>query len=134
MICGRIFNSISLNHYLLKNPYNNCYIRKNQKINSDSWTLRVQSQPPSNLFVLSSLSVVGSISKTRARFHHTLIKNKQRIAYGETLSNATLVKCRKCGNPLGYITVLGKALTPLLQPLQNLKIIGICMECFQKKQ
>jgi hypothetical protein len=63
-----------------------------------------------------------------------LFKGKKEPFHGEILNDAKLVRCKKCGKPLGYITVLGKALTPLWQPLQNLKIIGICMECFQKKQ
>ena len=51
---------------------------------------------------------------------------------GEIMSNAKLVRCRKCRKPLGYVTVLGKALL-LRQPLQNVRIIGICIECFQKE-
>jgi hypothetical protein len=44
-----------------------------------------------------------------------------------------LVRCQKCGKPLGYVTVLARGLTSLMQPLQNVKIVAICIDCFQKK-
>jgi hypothetical protein len=50
------------------------------------------------------------------------------------MSAPTLVKCQKCGKPLGYVTVLAKGLTPLMQPLQNLKVVAICVTCSQKKK
>jgi len=53
--------------------------------------------------------------------------------HGEILNDTKLVKCRKCGKPLGYVTVLAKTLLPSWRPLQNVKIIGICIECFQKE-
>jgi hypothetical protein len=43
------------------------------------------------------------------------------------------VRCQKCGKPLGYVTVLVKGLMGFQQPLQNVKIVAICMDCFQKK-
>jgi hypothetical protein len=47
--------------------------------------------------------------------------------------DAKPVRCQKCGNPLGYVTVLAKGLR-FQQPLQNVKIVAICMDCFQKKK
>lgn len=44
------------------------------------------------------------------------------------MSGTRPVKCQKCGKPLGYVTVLAKGLT-LSQPLQDAKIIAICMGC-----
>jgi hypothetical protein len=49
------------------------------------------------------------------------------------MNNTKPVRCQKCGKPLGYVTVLAKGLTSFQQPIQNLKIVAICMECFQKK-
>ena len=49
------------------------------------------------------------------------------------MSDAKPVRCQKCGKPLGYVTVLAKGLLGMQQPLQNVKLIAIWMECFQKK-
>ncbi len=43
------------------------------------------------------------------------------------------VKCQKCGNPVGYITVLGKGLTSFQLPLDNVEIVAVCIECAEKK-
>jgi hypothetical protein len=50
------------------------------------------------------------------------------------MSNARPLRCQKCGKPLGYVTVLAKGITSLPQPLQDVKLVAICMECFQKKK
>jgi hypothetical protein len=42
------------------------------------------------------------------------------------------VRCQKCGKPIGYVTVLGKGLMGFQQPVTNVKIVAICMECAQK--
>ncbi|MHC3128883.1 MAG: hypothetical protein IBV52_02255 [Candidatus Bathyarchaeota archaeon] len=49
------------------------------------------------------------------------------------MSEAKPVRCQKCGKPLGYVTVLAKGLLGLQQPLQNVKLVAICMECSQKR-
>jgi len=49
------------------------------------------------------------------------------------MSKAKPIRCQRCGKPLGYVTALAKALTSLPQPLQNLKLVAICMESSQKK-
>ncbi len=49
------------------------------------------------------------------------------------MSDAKPLRCQKCGKPVGYVTVLVKGLLSLQQPLENVKIVAICMECFQKK-
>ena len=54
--------------------------------------------------------------------------------YGEKIGVSEPLRCQKCGNPIGYVTVLAKGLTSFQQPIQNVKIIGICMECAQKKK
>ena len=56
------------------------------------------------------------------------------VFFGEKMSDAKPVRCQKCGNPIGYVTVLGKGLTSFQQPVQNVKIVAICMECAQKKK
>jgi hypothetical protein len=52
---------------------------------------------------------------------------------GDEMSEVKPVRCQKCGKPLGYITVLGKGLISH-QRIQNVKIVAVCMECFQKKK
>jgi len=61
-------------------------------------------------------------------------KSDVELFYGEKMSDARPVRCQKCGKPLGYVTVLAKGLTSFQQPIQNVKIVAICMECFQKKK
>ena len=48
------------------------------------------------------------------------------------MSEAKPIRCQKCGKPLGFVTVLSKGLLGLQQPLQNVKLVAICMDCFQK--
>ncbi|UCH32516.1 MAG: hypothetical protein JSV05_03820 [Candidatus Bathyarchaeota archaeon] len=50
------------------------------------------------------------------------------------MSDDKPVRCRKCGRALGYVTVLTKGLLGLQQPLKNVKLVAICMECFRKKK
>ncbi len=42
------------------------------------------------------------------------------------------VRCQKCGKSIGYVTVLGKGLMGFQQPVTNVKIVAICMDCAQK--
>jgi len=49
------------------------------------------------------------------------------------MSEAKPVRCQKCGKPIGYVTVLSKGLMSMQQPLQNVKIIAVCMDCARKK-
>jgi hypothetical protein len=42
------------------------------------------------------------------------------------------VRCQKCGKPVGYITVLAKGLLSFQQPIGNVKIVAVCMECAGK--
>ena len=44
------------------------------------------------------------------------------------------LRCQKCGKPLGYVTVISKGITSLPQPLQDVKLVAICMECFENKK
>jgi len=52
----------------------------------------------------------------------------------EAMNNAQPVRCQKCGKPVGYVTVLARGVMGLQQPLQNVKVIAVCMECAQKKK
>jgi hypothetical protein len=63
-----------------------------------------------------------------------LKKTEGELFHGEKMSDARPVRCQKCGKPLGYVTVLAKGLMWFQQPIQNVKIVAICMECFQKKK
>jgi hypothetical protein len=54
--------------------------------------------------------------------------------YGEERSGSEPVRCQKFGKPIGYVTVLGRGLTSFQQPIQNVKIVAICMECAEKKR
>jgi hypothetical protein len=42
------------------------------------------------------------------------------------------VRCQKCRKPVGYITLLTKGLMGIQQPIHNIKIVAICLECSQK--
>jgi DNA-directed RNA polymerase subunit RPC12/RpoP len=44
------------------------------------------------------------------------------------------VRCQKCGKPVGDITVLVQGFMGLQQPLQNAKVVAICMDCSQQKK
>jgi len=35
---------------------------------------------------------------------------------------------------MGFVTVLTKGLTGLQQPVLGIKIVGICMDCYQNKK
>ncbi len=50
------------------------------------------------------------------------------------MGNDKPVRCQKCGKPVGYVTVLAKGLTGLQQPLENVKVVAVCMECTQHKK
>ncbi|MDH5375863.1 MAG: hypothetical protein OEW95_08635 [Candidatus Bathyarchaeota archaeon] len=50
------------------------------------------------------------------------------------MSDAKPLRCRKCGRALGYVTVLATSLLGLQQPVKNVKLVAICMECFRKKK
>ena len=50
------------------------------------------------------------------------------------MNNTGPLRCQKCGKPLGYVTVLAKGLTSLPQPLQDVKLFAVCMECFEKRK
>ena len=49
------------------------------------------------------------------------------------MSDAIPVRCQKCRKPIGFITVLTKGFRGLQQPVPDVKLVGICMECYQKK-
>ena len=42
------------------------------------------------------------------------------------------VQCPKCRKPVGYISLRTKSLMGIQQPVHNIKIVAICMECSQK--
>jgi hypothetical protein len=48
------------------------------------------------------------------------------------MSESKPVKCQKCGKPVGYITVLAKGLMSFQQPMRNVKVVAVCMECAGK--
>ncbi|MGB9135420.1 MAG: hypothetical protein WCC63_07575 [Candidatus Bathyarchaeia archaeon] len=50
------------------------------------------------------------------------------------MNDSRPIRCQKCGKPLGYVTVLAKGLTSLPQSLQKVKLVAICMECFEKRR
>ena len=50
------------------------------------------------------------------------------------MSNAKPVRCQQCGKPIGFITVLAKGFRGLQQPIPNVKLVAICMDCFQKNK
>ena len=50
------------------------------------------------------------------------------------MADSNPVRCQKCGKPIGYVTVLSKGLTGFQQPMPNVKIIALCMDCAEKRQ
>jgi hypothetical protein len=48
------------------------------------------------------------------------------------MNDSKPVRCQKCGKPVGYVTMLAKGLLGIQQPIHNVKIVAICMECSQK--
>ena len=50
------------------------------------------------------------------------------------MSDAKPVKCQKCGRPMGFLTVLSKGFFGLQQLLPKVKLVGICIESFHKKE
>jgi len=54
--------------------------------------------------------------------------------YGDKIDGAEPVRCQKCRTPIGYITILGKGLLSMQQPIHNVKIIAICMDCARNKK
>ena len=64
-----------------------------------------------------------------------LFKGKVKAySIGDGMIEDKPVRCQKCGKPIGYVTVLGRGLTGLQQPVPNVKVVAICMECAQKKK
>jgi hypothetical protein len=43
------------------------------------------------------------------------------------------LRCKKCGRPIGYITLTTKSLLGTPQPAPNLKIDAVCMNCRSPK-
>jgi hypothetical protein len=54
--------------------------------------------------------------------------------FSEKISPVEPVRCQKCRKSIGYITVLAKGLMSFQQPIENVKIVAICMDCTQKKK
>lgn len=48
------------------------------------------------------------------------------------MTGSNLVRCQKCGKPVGYISVLGRGLMGIQQPIDNVKVVAVCMDCSQK--
>lgn len=42
------------------------------------------------------------------------------------------VKCQKCRKPIGFVTVLGRGLMGLQQPIHDVKIVAVCMDCYKE--
>jgi DNA-directed RNA polymerase subunit N (RpoN/RPB10) len=49
------------------------------------------------------------------------------------MSEAKPIRCQKCGKPIGYVTVLRKGLMGIQQPIQDVKIIAVCLACARKE-
>jgi len=45
------------------------------------------------------------------------------------MKGSSPVRCQKCGRPVGYITVLTRGLMGMQQPIDNVKIVAVCMDC-----
>ncbi|MGD6853416.1 MAG: hypothetical protein ACQCN6_15255 [Candidatus Bathyarchaeia archaeon] len=49
------------------------------------------------------------------------------------MSSSQPVRCQKCGKPVGYITVLAEGIMGMQQPMERVKVVAICMECYRNK-
>jgi hypothetical protein len=49
------------------------------------------------------------------------------------MDNPKPIRCQKCGKLLGYVTVLAKGITSLPQSLRDVKLVAVCLECFEKR-
>jgi hypothetical protein len=61
-----------------------------------------------------------------------MIKEGIAKPYGDKIGVSEPVRCQKCGKPVGYITILSKGLLGMQQPIKNVKIVAVCMDCAQK--
>jgi len=61
-----------------------------------------------------------------------MIKEGIAKPYSDKMSVSEPVRCQKCGKPVGYITVLSKGLLGIQQPIRNVKIVAVCLDCAQK--
>ena len=50
------------------------------------------------------------------------------------MSDAKPVKCQKCGNPIGYVTVAARGISPFQQPVPNVKIVAVNSALITRKQ
>ncbi|MCW4004266.1 MAG: hypothetical protein NWE95_10190 [Candidatus Bathyarchaeota archaeon] len=48
------------------------------------------------------------------------------------MNDSQPLRCQKCKKPIGYVTSLAKGLLGFQQPVTNVKLVGICMECARK--
>jgi hypothetical protein len=65
------------------------------------------------------------------RPHTDLTRIDKELLHGERMSDTKPVRRQKMQETFRLITVFAKGLI-LPQPIQNVKIVAICMECFQK--
>ncbi len=45
------------------------------------------------------------------------------------MSERKLVKCEKCGKPIGYVSVAAKSCLESKPDFDNVRVSGTCMEC-----
>jgi hypothetical protein len=48
------------------------------------------------------------------------------------MNDSKPLKCQKCSKPIGYVTVLAKGLLNFQQPVKDVKLVAVCMECASK--
>jgi hypothetical protein len=70
----------------------------------------------------------------RGKTHFEELSKIVGLCYGEKMSDAKPVKCQKCGKSIGYVTVVARGISPFQQPVPDVKIVAICMECSRKKE
>jgi hypothetical protein len=48
---------------------------------------------------------------------------------GANMVGSTPLRCQRCGKPIGYVTVTVKSSLQTKPDLDNVKVVGTCMDC-----
>jgi hypothetical protein len=45
------------------------------------------------------------------------------------MSERKLLRCEKCGKPIGYVSVTAKSFLESRPDLDNVRVVGTCLDC-----
>jgi len=49
------------------------------------------------------------------------------------MSECKPLKCRKCGKPLGYVSIAAKSIFEPHPKIENVQLVGTCLDCRKTK-